>query len=127
MLQYPVVKDFNEVNFMNVYDTANELARGIRDSQEFKRMTEAKQKLSLDAQATDMVNDFMRQSKELEFEKMSGRTPDKDKIEKVQKLYEVLSINPAASDYIQASIRFQMMINDISKTIGDVIKEAAGE
>ena len=48
-------------------------------------------------------------------------------MEKVQKLYEVLSLNSAANDYVQAYIRFQLMINDISKTISDVVKEVVGE
>ena len=48
-------------------------------------------------------------------------------MEKVQKLYEVLSLNSVANDYVQAYIRFQLMINDISKTIGDVVKEVVGE
>ena len=32
-------------------------------------------------------------------------------------------LNPVASNYLQAYIRFQMMITDLSKTLGDTIKE----
>ena len=48
-------------------------------------------------------------------------------MEKVQKLYEVLSLNGNASEYVQSYIRFQLMLSDVSKTIGDVVKEVAGE
>ncbi|HIU64402.1 MAG TPA: YlbF family regulator [Candidatus Avacidaminococcus intestinavium] len=112
---------------MNVYDAANELASGMRASQEYKRLAEAKQKLSSDPQAGEMVKDFMKQKQEIELEQLSGKTPAKEKIEQVQKVYELLCVNPVANDYVQAYIRFQLMINDVSKTIGDVVKEVAGE
>lgn len=112
---------------MNVYDVANELAKAMRESQEFKRLSEAKKRLSEDSAAEAMVNDFMKQKQELEMAQFAGKTPEKEKMEKVQKLYEVLSLNSAANDYVQSYIRFQMMINDISKSIGDVVKEVVGE
>ena len=45
-------------------------------------------------------------------------------VKKMQDLYNVLQLNPVAADYIQAYIRFQMMIGDLSKTLGDTLKEA---
>ena len=36
---------------MNVYDAANDLGRAMRESQEYKRLAEAKKKLSADASA----------------------------------------------------------------------------
>lgn len=42
----------------------------------------------------------------------------------MQKLYEVLQLNPVASEYIQNYIRFQMMLGDLSKAFSDTIKEA---
>ena len=51
---------------MNVYDAANDLGRAMRESQEYKRLAEAKKKLSADASAESMVKDFMQQKQELE-------------------------------------------------------------
>ena len=112
---------------MNVYDAANERGKAMRASQEYKRLAEAKARLAEDAAAEAMVKDFMKQKQEVEIDQLSGRTPDKDKMEKVQKLYEVLSLNGNASEYVQSYIRFQLMLSDVSKTIGDVVKEVAGE
>ncbi|MEG0798205.1 MAG: YlbF family regulator [Acidaminococcaceae bacterium] len=112
---------------MNVYDVANDLAKAMRESQEFKRMAEVKTTLAADKSAEELVKDFNAQRRELEMAQLTGQEPDKTKIEKVQKLYEVLSLNKTAVEYIQAEMRFQMLLNDISKTIGDVVKEAVGE
>lgn len=109
---------------MNVYDEVNSLTKTIRQTREFTVMKEARVKLKADATADSMVQDFLKKKQELEFAQISGKTPDKEEMDKVQKLYEILALNPTASEYIQAYIRFQMMVNDISKSLGDVIKEA---
>ena len=49
---------------------------------------------------------------------------DSHEYKKMQKLYEVLQLNPVASEYIQNYIRFQMMLGDLSKAFSDTIKEA---
>ncbi len=71
-----------------------------------------------------MVKDFLKQKSEIELLQYQGKEPPKEQIEKMQKLYGVLQLNPVASEYIQNYIRFQMMIGDLSKTLGDTIKEA---
>ena len=49
------------------------------------------------------------------------------KNEKLQKLTGILGLNTVAMEYLHAFMRFQMMMGDISKSIGDVVKEVAGE
>lgn len=109
---------------MNVYDVVNDLTKAIKGSHEFKALQEAHAKLKLDADAEKLAQDFLKQKQELEIAQYTGKTPSKEENEKVQKLYEVLALNPVAMDYLQAYIRFQMMVGDISKSIGDVVKEA---
>lgn len=112
---------------MNVYDLANNLATEMKKSQEFIKVQEAKKALDVDKAASEMVKDFNNQRRELEMEQLSGKEPNKEKIEKVQNLYNVLAVNTVAAEYVQAEMRFQMMLNDVSKVIGDVVKEAVGE
>ncbi len=109
---------------MNVYDEMNTLCQAIKESHEYKKMVEAKGKLKQDSTAEPMVKDFLKQKQEIELLQYQGKKPEKEQVEKMQKLYEVLNLNPVASDYIQCYIRFQMMIGDLSKSLGDTIKEA---
>ena len=44
---------------MNVYDNANELAKAMRESHEFKKLKEATAVLNKDANAQKMVNEFL--------------------------------------------------------------------
>lgn len=109
---------------MNVYDEVNGLCKALKESREFSMMKEARVKLAGDKTAEPLVKDFLQKKQELEIAQYSGKTPDKVEMEKVQKLYEVLQLNPVAAEYLQTYIRFQMMVGDISKSIGDTIKEA---
>ncbi len=108
---------------MNVYDEMNKLCQGIKETHEYKMLAEAKPKLAADKSADDMVKDFLKQKQEIEIAQYQGQKPDDAKVKKMQDLYNVLQLNPVASNYLQAYIRFQMMITDLFKTLGDTIKE----
>ena len=109
---------------MNVYDEMNNLCKAMKESREFSMMKEARIKLAADKTAEPLVKDFLKQKQDLEIIQYTGKQPEKADMEKVQKLYEVLQLNPVAAEYLQTYIRFQMMVGDISKSIGDTIKEA---
>ena len=102
---------------MNVYDCANELAKAMRESQEYKKLKEAKAALEQDPKGKE----------EIELAKYQGQEVPEEKNEKLQKLTGILGLNTVAMEYLHAFMRFQMMMGDISKSIGDVVKEVAGE
>ena len=112
---------------MNVYDCANDLAKALKESHEFKKLQEARLVLKKDAQAEELANDFIKLSSEIELAKYQKQEVDKEKEEKLQKLSSLLSLNPTAMEYLHSFMRFQMMMADITKTINDVVKEAVGE
>ena len=45
---------------MNVYDCANELAKAMRESQEYKKLKEAKAALEQDPKGKEMAEEFFR-------------------------------------------------------------------
>ncbi len=112
---------------MNVYDNANELAKAMRESHEFKKLKEATEALGKDADAKKMVDEFLRLNQEAEIAKYQGKEPEKETTEKIQKLYSVLSLNNDAMQYLNSFMRFQMMLADITNSIQNVVKEAIGE
>ena len=112
---------------MNVYDNANELAKAMRESHEFKKLKEATAVLNKDENATKMVNEFLSLNQQAEMEKYQGKEPAKETTEKIQKLYGILSLNQDAMQYLNSFMRFQMMLADVTNSIQDVVKEAMGE
>ena len=67
---------------MNVYDCANELAKALKESHEFKKLQEARVVLKKDAQAEELANDFIKLSSEIELAKYQKQEVDKEKEEK---------------------------------------------
>lgn len=111
---------------MNVYDCANELSRAIRQSHEYAKLKEATDVLGMESEAKKMVDEFLVLNQEAEISKYQGKEPEKETIEKIQKLYSVLSLNRDAMDYLNAFMRFQMMMADIAKSIQDATKDLVG-
>ena len=112
---------------MNVYDCANDLARAMRESHEFKKLKEANEILAKDPETKKLVDEFLQLSQEIEIAKFQGQEPEKEKTEKLQKLYGVLGLNRDAMEYLNNFMRFQMMMADISKSIQDVVKDVMGD
>ena len=54
---------------MNVYDCANELAKAMRESQEYKKLKEAKAALEQDPKGKEMAEEFLKLSQEIELAK----------------------------------------------------------
>lgn len=111
---------------MNVYDCANELAKAIKESRELEKLQEAKTALDKDADAKKMVDDFLEASQEVDIARMQGKTPDPVKEDKVKQLYTILALNNDAQTYINALMRFNMMMGDISKTISEPVQRVVG-
>ncbi len=111
---------------MNVYDSANELARALRESREFQALKTAKEVLAKDPDAMKMADDFMALNVEVNMAKYQGKEPDKEKAEKADKLLGILQLNKEAVDYLQAVMRFELLMSDINKAISDVVKQVMG-
>ena len=108
---------------MNAYDNEHELAWALKESDECRALGMARRALDTDASARDMVKDFLRKQMEMQIEVMSGKADAKSKQESLQKLGELLSLNSKARDYIAAYFRFQQVMTDIYKMIGDAVGE----
>ena len=108
---------------MNIYDSAHQLAKGLRQSEEYQIFLAAKKQIDADSQAKKMVKDFLTKKLEIEYEVMTGKPEDKAKMENLQRMYEVLSANTVARDFLHAQMRFQQIMGDIYKIIGDSVAE----
>jgi cell fate (sporulation/competence/biofilm development) regulator YlbF (YheA/YmcA/DUF963 family) len=105
----------------NVYDLAHQLARAIKDSDEYKSFMERKEALEKNEKNKEMVEDFQEKVLQLQIDYMGGKDIDEAEIEKLGKLEEVLTINPIINSYFQAESRFSQMIQDINGIIGEAI------
>lgn len=111
---------------MEAYSKAHELVRAIKDSDEYKDLKAAKAVVDGDAGNKKMMDDFRQKQIELQQIQASGQEIPKEKIEQIQGLYSVLLLNNAINEYLNAELRFNKMMNDLFKILGDEIAKDLG-
>lgn len=107
---------------MNVYDAANNLARAIKDSQEYKNYKQMEASVKTSEPVKKMIDDFHAKQFELQKKQMMGEQPSEFEMKQLQKLVEVASIDLLARDFISAEMRFTLMMQDVSKILSDVME-----
>ena len=106
----------------NPYDKARELSLAIKESQEYKDYLVAKEKASENPELVAALNDYQEKQFDMQKKTMLGEELGQDMMQQMQDLYQILARDPGAAAYLQAQIRFAMMVNDIYTTLGEVVK-----
>lgn len=104
---------------MNVYDQAHSLAQAIKASAEFKEYEKMQLEIDSKPELSNMLKDFQQKSIEIQTKQMTGEEVGNDVLEGVQKLYQIIMQDPLAASYMQASMRFSIMIKDVYDIIGE--------
>ena len=107
---------------MNVYDTANKLAQEIKQSEEFLTYQIAKQAINLNFELKQKIDEFEKARYEAQIVALQTGKDDENKMKHVQALYGELIQNEEASRYFDAEVKFNIMIADINKIIGEAIQ-----
>jgi cell fate (sporulation/competence/biofilm development) regulator YlbF (YheA/YmcA/DUF963 family) len=108
---------------MNPYDAAHNLAKALRESQDFKDLKDAQTALKADESARKMLLDFRNEQLELQKQKLSGVEVAPEQEEKLEKLFEVVNMNTTIRHFLQAEYRVAVLLQDIHKTIGEATSE----
>ena len=107
---------------MSVYDHAHVLAKAIKGTSEFKNFLKAKEVLSQDKSAKEMLADFRKTQWELQKQKMSGLEIAPEQEKRFSQLLEIIGLNLVVKDFLESEYRFSIMVADIQKIIGEVME-----
>lgn len=108
---------------MNIYDTANKLATEIKQSEEYLNYKMAKQSINLNSDLKEKIKKFEIVRYEVQLTSMQTGKNDEEKMQEVQKLYAELIENDDAKRYFEAETKFNIILADINKIIGDSIRD----
>ena len=108
---------------MEVYDRANYLAKAIKESKEYLEYKEMKEKLFVDATLKAQVEEFEKIRYEEQLLAVQGEKQSEEKMKKLHELYEILVKKPEVKDFFDKEVRFNVMIADVNKIIGEAIKD----
>ena len=99
---------------MNVYDQAHGLAQAIKASQEFIQQDALKKQVDANPELAAMV-------KEVQAKQMMGEQMNAEMMAQAQQLYAIMMRDPLAMQYMEAQMRFSLMMNDVYKIIGEAV------
>ena len=108
---------------MNVYDTANRLAQEIKQSEEYMNYKMAKQALNLNTELKEEMAEFEKSRYEVQLEMMQTGKNNEEKYKKVQEMYAELIENAEAKKFFEAETKFNIVIADVNKIIGEAIRD----
>ena len=104
---------------MNLYDKAHELARTLRESEEYRSYADMREKAMQNDTQRALLTEYKKLQYQLQIEMASGNTPDADNVERLKKLAAVLQLSPEAGAYLLAEVRLQQVLADIYKILGE--------
>lgn len=102
---------------MNVYDKAHELAKALKECPEVAEVKSMMDLIQADGNSKQMLDDFRLRQAQMQQKMMSGEMPDQDEMEKMEKLFEVLQMNPNISKLFDAERRLSVIIEDVNKIV----------
>ena len=108
---------------MNVYDTANRLAGEIKQSEEYMNYKMAKQALNLNTKLKEKMMEFEQTRYEVQLEMMQTGKNNEEKYKKMQDLYAELIEDEEAKRYFEAETKFNVVIADVNKIIGEAVRD----
>ncbi|KKM12297.1 hypothetical protein SY88_03825 [Clostridiales bacterium PH28_bin88] len=106
---------------MSAYDRAHELARDLSRTEEYRNYVESKTKLEQDQKNVEMLEQFRHQQWEVQMAQVAGQEVDEAKVQQLEKLYQVLSLNPIINEFLNAEYRFARLMADIQKILADAV------
>ena len=108
---------------MNVYDTANKLAAEIRQTEEYMNYKMARETLALNQNIKKKIAEFEVARYEEQITQMQTGKEDEEKMNKMKNLYAELIELDDAKKYFEAETKFNILLADVNKIIGEAVRD----
>lgn len=108
---------------MNPNDKVKELVEAIKNCDQVKEYQKIKEEVYSDEKSKEMIKEFREKQSEVQSLLMMGQEADKEKMEKLQSLYQILVSNPSVKDFFDKEVQFDEMLAEIYKEIGEGVKD----
>ena len=111
---------------MSPYEKVKELVEAIKNCEEVTEYKKIKEEVYQDEKCKDMIKEFRDKQTEVQSLLMMGQEADKEKMEKLQSLYQILVSNPKVKDFFDKEVQFDEMLAEVYKEIGEGVKDIIG-
>ncbi len=108
---------------MNVYDTANRLAKEIQESEEYKEYKKVKSEVMSNLDSKKKIEEFEQLRYEVQLMQYTGEKKDEEKTKKLEEMYMLLVQDEKIKKFFDLEIKFNVMIADVNKIIAEAIRD----
>lgn len=108
---------------MNVYDTANQLAKEVKESKEYQEYKKAKEKIVNSPELKEQIDEFEKIRYDVQILSMKGEEKNKEKMQRLQDMYDILIKNEEIKEYFDLEVKFNVMLADINKIIAEAVAD----
>lgn len=103
----------------NIYDTANKLAKEIKESAEYNEYKKAREQVMANPELKKKINDFEQIRYDMHVLALEKGEESPEKMEKLQHMYNLLVQNKDIKEYFDLEVKFNVMVADINKIIAE--------
>ncbi len=106
---------------MKTIELAKQLVKSLTESQEYQNYKKAKSILEEHEAAKTMLEDFRKKQWELERKRVAGDKLLEPLEKELEKLAEIIGVNPYVRDYLMAEFQFTQVMMEIQRIINEGI------
>ncbi len=110
----------------NLYDSAYDLEKAIRESNEYKELKSLFDQVNSDESAKGMFENFRNMQMNLQQKQMTGQEITPEEVEQAQKTVALVQQHEAISKLMEAEQRMSMAIADLNKIIMKPLEDLYG-
>lgn len=109
----------------NPYDHAHQLAKSLKESNEYQNFQSASDRLKEAPDALKQVRDFIQKQLEAELKMMSGTALTEDEKQNLEKLYHLIQLHPDGKEFLESQMKFQKLMSDMMRIINEGVADAS--
>lgn len=110
---------------MNIYDKINDLANALRQSEELNTYIEIKKEVYKDEEKKKQIENFRQKQIEVQSLSMEGKLEESEKKYAIlQQMYQILMQDENIKKMFDAEVKFDILVGDMYKILGEAIKGA---
>ena len=110
----------------NIYYSAYDLEKAIRESEEFNKLKVAYEAVMNDPSAKQMFDNFRDTQMQLQEKQMQGQEITEEEVEQARKVVELVQEHADISKLMEEEQRLNLVINDVSRIITKPLEELYG-
>jgi cell fate (sporulation/competence/biofilm development) regulator YlbF (YheA/YmcA/DUF963 family) len=121
-----VIECKEEFVLPNMYDSAYDLEKAIRESVEFNELKSAFEAVMSDPTSRKMFEDFRDTQMELQQKQMQGLNITEQEVEKARRVVELVQQHEGIASMMEKEQRLNLVINELSQIITKPLEELYG-